>query len=92
MDAVYDGVRQRFASSTAVRIIRERSESVLPTLETGSLDWVYIDGDHTCEAVLTDLRLCLPNMKPHGIIAGTTTPPAHIRFGVQSSNSSASTV
>jgi len=35
-----------------------------------SLDWVYIDGDHSEAAVLRDLAAWFPKIKPHGVIMG----------------------
>ena len=46
-----------------------------------SLDWAYIDGSHTHEAVLRDLRAALPKLKPEGILFGDDyfpeADPAH---------------
>ena len=33
-------------------------------------DWVYVDANHTYDAVRGDLESCLPKVKPGGIIAG----------------------
>jgi hypothetical protein len=38
--------------------------------EAGSLDAVFIDGDHHYEAVLMDIKAWLPLVKPGGILAG----------------------
>jgi len=35
-----------------------------------SLDFVYIDGDHHCEAVKEDIRRYLPRLKQPGLMAG----------------------
>jgi predicted O-methyltransferase YrrM len=39
-------------------------------LPDGSLDWVYIDGNHNEPFVGNDLALCLRKVKPNGIITG----------------------
>ena len=39
-------------------------------LDDGSLDFVYIDGDHRFDAVMLDLILWTPKVRPGGIVAG----------------------
>ena len=39
-------------------------------VEDGSLDFVYIDGDHRFDAVILDLVLWAPKVRPGGIVAG----------------------
>jgi predicted O-methyltransferase YrrM len=36
----------------------------------GSVDFVFIDADHSREAVLADIRAWLPKMRPGGVLAG----------------------
>ena len=36
----------------------------------GSLDFVYLDGNHSFEAVSEDLRLWVPKIKPGGLVSG----------------------
>lgn len=69
MDATYEAVRERFASQP-VAILRAPSGVALDGIPDGSLDWVYIDGDHTLEGVTTDLWLALKKVRVGGIIAG----------------------
>ena len=35
-----------------------------------ALDWVYIDGNHTYEFVLEDLRSWYPKVRPGGLVVG----------------------
>lgn len=73
MDAIHDGVRQQFAGRIADgSVILERSTSAEASTRfpDGYLDWIYVDGDHTYEAVRDDLRLYLPKVRRGGIIAG----------------------
>lgn len=53
-----------------VAIHRGYSIPVLATFPQRRFDWVFVDGNHTYEAVLADLEACLPRMKPGGVIAG----------------------
>lgn len=72
MDAISDGVRARFASEMAagtVEVHRTTSVEALARLDDGSLDWIYIDGNHLYEGVRDDLRAALPKVRPGGLIA-----------------------
>jgi predicted O-methyltransferase YrrM len=46
------------------------SQDAAAKFEDGSLDLVYIDGEHTYEGVKRDIELFLPKIKPGGIISG----------------------
>jgi len=43
---------------------------VAPWIANGSLDYVFIDGDHAYEAVVFELRSWIPKLREGGIIAG----------------------
>jgi Methyltransferase domain len=71
MDAMHDHVRRRFARQIArgrVVLHRARSDEVAPELE--SLDWVYLDGNHTYEGVRDDLEAYFALLRPGGVLAG----------------------
>lgn len=70
MDCIFQGVRERFAGEPRVLIHKGTSADILPAFPNGYFDWVYIDGNHSCEFVLADLRMCLAKTKPGGRIAG----------------------
>ncbi|HUJ02269.1 MAG TPA: class I SAM-dependent methyltransferase [Rhizomicrobium sp.] len=70
MDAIHSGVARRFAAAPAVRIQRMTSLDAAATFADGTFDWVYIDGDHSYEAVRADLEAWAPKMKKGGFIAG----------------------
>lgn len=73
MDRMHDEVLRRFASELTVgRMVvhRARSASALATLPDRSLDWAYIDGDHTYDHVMSDLRLSAVKVKLGGFICG----------------------
>ena len=62
----------------------------------GSLDFIYIDADHSYEAVLADVKAWWPKLRPGGMISGhdyhdqkgdpdrSTCKAWHCRFGVKS--------
>jgi predicted O-methyltransferase YrrM len=63
-----------FAANTAPfehYIVRHRATSVEVAQREAPIpcDLLFIDGDHSREAVLTDLRLWLPALKPGGVLA-----------------------
>jgi predicted O-methyltransferase YrrM len=73
MDSMHADVVKRFkreVAAGAVQVIRATSDDVAALIEDWSLDWVYIDGDHTYEFVKRDLEQYLPKVRKGGIIFG----------------------
>jgi hypothetical protein len=73
MDAMYEGVVARFRAeidSGAIVIKRARSLEAAASFPDESLDWVYIDADHSYEGVKRDLDAYYSKVKPGGFIAG----------------------
>jgi len=70
MDAICEQVRQRFARNPEVRIHRRSSQDLEKIFPLHSLDWIYIDGDHSKNAVYHDVCLSLYIVKPSGMITG----------------------
>lgn len=70
MEERYHKVVQRFADDPRVKVHRATSDEALSKMEDGSLDWVYIDGNHNEPFVGNDLALCLKKVKANGIISG----------------------
>ncbi|TWT46787.1 class I SAM-dependent methyltransferase [Botrimarina hoheduenensis] len=69
----FDLVRQRFAGPIAtgqVAVHRGYSVPMLETLADASIDWVYVDANHSYEAVAAELAVLLRKVKPGGVIAG----------------------
>lgn len=50
--------------------IEEFSLEAAQQFDDESLDFVYIDGDHSYQAVMDDIEAWLPKVKPGGILAG----------------------
>jgi hypothetical protein len=72
MDAISESVRNRFSTEIAqatVVVHRATSTEALAGLDDGSLDWIYIDGNHLYEGVKDDLFAALPKVRPGGLIA-----------------------
>lgn len=73
MDRVYEGVRARFAAAVAagtVEVVRATSEEASPRFPDGSLDWVYIDGNHLYPFVKADLETYRAKVRAGGWIGG----------------------
>jgi predicted O-methyltransferase YrrM len=73
MDEICDSVAGRFAKEIdggRVELIRARSEHAWDRFAAGELDWVWLDGDHTYEAVRSDLEALARIVKPGGFIIG----------------------
>ena len=68
-DKIYESVKTRFKSYTNVVIHRKTSTEWFNTFDK-KLDWIYIDGDHTYDGCLNDLKNCLKVMKPNSVIFG----------------------
>ncbi len=53
-----------------IRWIRMKSEEILPFLRPESFDLIYLDGRHTYEQVLEDLKNAAPLLREGGILCG----------------------
>jgi hypothetical protein len=68
-----------------VSIIRKRSLDAAPEIPDGSLDWLYIDGNHAFPYPLADLLVYERKLRPDGFIMlhdFCNAAPYGIRFGV----------
>lgn len=85
-EARYRSVLRMFDGHPSVQVHRATSAEALERFPDGSLDWVYVDGDHRYAAVRADLELCLRKVRPDGLILGhdfTEAPFAQrLGFGV----------
>ena len=70
MPEMYTQVCEKFENEPRVKIHRATSEEALGALEDGSLDWVYIDGNHNEPFISNDLKLAQKKVKAGGVIAG----------------------
>lgn len=68
-----------FAASKIV-VLRGRTKEVIDRIPDGSLDFAYVDGDHTLRGIVTDLIRLYPKIKQGGLIGGddfVNTPWQH---------------
>lgn len=73
-ETTYDRLRttahNRLDDYPNYEFIETYSLEAVKRFENESLDFVYIDGDHSYEAVTDDITVWMPKVKPGGIIAG----------------------
>ncbi len=70
MNRIHNQVAAKFADEIAagsVSIIRDFSVPALSAFDDESIDFAYIDGDHSFEGVLSDLDALLPKLKVGGV-------------------------
>jgi len=63
-----------FAAEKRV-VLRGTTKDMADEIPDASLDFAYVDGDHTLRGMTIDLIKVLPKMKPGGIIAGDDFTP-----------------
>jgi hypothetical protein len=79
-----------------VEIVRQKSKKAMESFEDNTLDWVYLDTDHSysqvskelglCESKTKELELCESKTKENGMIAGHDyclgNPSGGVSYGV----------
>ena len=72
-EGTYRYVLRRFKKEIArkqVTVRRGYSAAIMETMPADSLDWLYLDANHSFECVLEDLTAARRIVKPDGIIMG----------------------
>jgi len=74
MDEIFDKVKHEMEAlagdKTKVIFERGMSADVLPQLADESLDWAYVDGNHSYEFVKQDIEELIPKIKTGGLLMG----------------------
>lgn len=70
LDQRYEFVKQKFQNDKSVKIIRDYSFNAVKLFEDCFFDWMYLDGDHSYQGVLSDLENFGQKIKPGGYIIG----------------------
>ena len=70
-DEIYqEALRKTGFAAEKVVVLRGRTKEVVDQIPDQSLDFAYIDGDHTLRGITIDLMKVLPKIKDGGIIGG----------------------
>lgn len=70
-DEIYSEAIKRTAfASKKVVALRGKTQDVLDEIPSGSIDFAYVDGDHTLRGIANDLIRLLPKMAPNAWIGG----------------------
>ena len=67
---LYQETKQRFANDSRVTVLRDFSKNAVSQFADESLDWVYIDANHSYDAAKEDIDLWWPKIKRGGILSG----------------------
>ena len=70
LDNRYESVKNKFSTNNNVSILRKLSYNAANDIPDNSLDFVYIDGDHTFKGVCADFDAFYPKVKKGGYICG----------------------
>ncbi len=69
MDWLYGEAQKRLAPYDCI-LVRQTSQEAVVDFTDGSLDFVYIDGNHEFQNVVNDICEWAKKVKPGGIVAG----------------------
>jgi predicted O-methyltransferase YrrM len=81
-DRVYEEFCEHTAPYAFLEVLRMTSAEACGRFDDASLDWVFIDGDHTFEQVHEDISCWLPKVKPGGLVSGHDYPYGPIKKAV----------
>lgn len=70
LEGFYKGTRTRLVPYTNYELIRKFSMEALADFEDGSLDFVYIDGNHTLPYIINDIIGWAKKVRKGGIVSG----------------------
>lgn len=69
-ERAYPVVLETMSKYPGAKVIRGKSVKVAKTVEDESLDFVFIDADHSYEAVKEDIEAWTPKVRMGGIVSG----------------------
>ncbi len=82
-EAIYREALAATESHAAVRrVLRGTTAEVIDQIPDGSLDFAYIDGDHTLRGITLDLLLVWPKIRAGGAIGGDDCCPTAWQHGL----------
>ena len=69
-DKLYEDIKSKLSNYPSVEFLREYSSTGHEKIADEELDLCYIDGNHSYEYVLEDIKNFFPKIKPGGLICG----------------------
>ena len=69
-DTIYNEFQINTRLFDNITLHKDFSYNVADKFEDNSVDFIYIDGDHSYDAVTKDLEMYLPKLKHNGVIGG----------------------
>mmetsp|Transcript_25415 Transcript_25415/g.39042 ORF Transcript_25415/g.39042 Transcript_25415/m.39042 type:complete len:257 (-) Transcript_25415:294-1064(-) len=72
-EAVFQTAMQNtksFQDAGICSVVRGTNVEAAPQIPDASLDFVYLDGDHTLRGIMFDLNLYAPKVRPGGMVCG----------------------
>ena len=70
MEEVFFSLRDAYKFFSNINVIRSDTENFLNSCADNSYDMIYVDADHSYEAVSRDLELSFAKIKNSGILSG----------------------
>ena len=70
LDDSYKKVVEKFKDNQNIKIIKDKSLAASDKFSNGSLDFVYVDGDHDYEHIKNDLNIWFKKLKKNGVLFG----------------------
>lgn len=71
----HEAVKSKYGSKSNVKLIQMKSADAANLYQNDYFDWIYIDADHSYEAVLHDIKSWFPKLKKGGVISGHDYDP-----------------
>jgi predicted O-methyltransferase YrrM len=81
-DEVYEEFQKNTADYPFLTTIRTTSAEASQQFEDESLDWIFIDADHSYDAVCNDVRFWFRKLKYGGILSGHDYPKVAVKRAI----------
>ncbi len=81
-ERILDEFRKNTAAYSSLNLLISRSVQASSSFDDGSLDWIFVDGDHAYDAVVADIVAWAPKLKPDGLLSGHDYPHGGVQEGV----------